>query len=45
MSSILFSLPELYNAYKTWVSKNPQSLSDYETSAKWISYFIAGYSY
>ncbi|XP_066145034.1 peroxisomal membrane protein PEX16 [Euwallacea fornicatus] len=42
MTSILLSLPELYNSYKAWVSKNPQTASDYETSAKWISYFIAG---
>ncbi|CAG9766513.1 unnamed protein product [Ceutorhynchus assimilis] len=42
MSSILFSLPELLNSYKKWVSKNPQMASDYETSAKWISYFITG---
>lgn len=42
MSSVLLSLPEIYNAYKNWVSKNPQSLGDWETSAKWISYFIAG---
>ncbi|XP_018563726.1 peroxisomal membrane protein PEX16 [Anoplophora glabripennis] len=42
MSSILLTLPEIYNAYKNWVRKNPQSLGDWETSAKWISYFIAG---
>ncbi|ENN79998.1 peroxisomal membrane protein PEX16 [Dendroctonus ponderosae] len=42
MSSLLLSLPELFNSYKTWVSKNPQIASDYESTAKWISYFLAG---
>ncbi|KAG5885907.1 hypothetical protein JTB14_012154 [Gonioctena quinquepunctata] len=42
MSSVLFSFPEIYNSYKAWVCKNPQSLGDWENSAKWISYFIAG---
>lgn len=42
MSTILFSLPELFNSYKAWVSKNPTSLSDWEQSAKWISYIVAG---
>lgn len=44
MPSILLSLPEIFNAYKRWVIKNPNSLSDYELTAKWISYFIAGKS-
>lgn len=42
MSSVLFSLPELYNWYKEWVSKNPQTIGDYEITAKLVSYFIAG---
>ncbi|VEN56783.1 unnamed protein product [Callosobruchus maculatus] len=42
MSTLLFSLPEFYNSYKTWVSKNPNSLGDWENTAKWVSYFIAG---
>lgn len=42
MSSFLFSLPEVYNSYKLWVSKNPQLAGDLESTAKWISYFIAG---
>lgn len=42
MSSILLSLPEIYASYKTWISQNPQFASECETSAKWISYFIAG---
>ncbi|KAF2905971.1 hypothetical protein ILUMI_00202 [Ignelater luminosus] len=42
MSSAIFSLPELYASYKNWISKNPQTASEFETTAKWISYFIAG---
>lgn len=42
MSTILLSLPEIFASYKNWVSQNPQHASDYETTAKWISYFIAG---
>ncbi|KAJ3659141.1 hypothetical protein Zmor_010846 [Zophobas morio] len=42
MSSVLLSLPEIFASYKNWVSQNPQSISDCETTAKWISYFIAG---
>lgn len=42
MSALLLSLPEVFENYKAWVSKNPLVASDFETSAKWISYFIAG---
>ncbi|KAJ9601074.1 hypothetical protein L9F63_000809 [Diploptera punctata] len=42
MSSALFTLPELYRSYKNWVSQNPQVVGDFESLAKWISYFIAG---
>ncbi|XP_060531810.1 peroxisomal membrane protein PEX16 [Cylas formicarius] len=42
MTSVLLSLPDLYNSYKNWVSKNPQNASEYETASKWLSYFIAG---
>ncbi|KAK5643071.1 hypothetical protein RI129_006916 [Pyrocoelia pectoralis] len=42
MSSALFSLPELYHSYKDWVVKHPQTTSDFETTVKWVSYFIAG---
>lgn len=45
MSSILFSLPELYISYKKWVSSHPQLASDFETTTKWVSYFIAGIYY
>ncbi|KAF5301438.1 hypothetical protein FQA39_LY02167 [Lamprigera yunnana] len=42
MSSAIFSLPEIYNSYKNWITKNPQTTSEFETTIKWISYFIAG---
>lgn len=42
MSSILLSLPELFSKYKKWVSDHPQMASDFETTVKWVSYFIAG---
>lgn len=42
MSSIIFTLPDLFASYKKWVSKNPLLASDYETAAKWVSYFVAG---
>lgn len=35
-------IKQLYEAYKKFVSENPQTISDLETTAKWISYFIAG---
>lgn len=36
------SLLELYHSYKKWVSDNPLMASDFETTAKWISYIFAG---
>lgn len=42
MSAILRSLPELYTSYKDWVSQNPQVAGDFESTVKWLSYFIAG---
>ncbi|XP_046394019.1 peroxisomal membrane protein PEX16 [Ischnura elegans] len=42
MSSAVNSLAEFYCAYKEWVSQNPQKSADLETTAKWVSYFIAG---
>jgi peroxin-16 len=43
MSAILRSLPELYASYKDWVSHNPQVAGDFESTVKWLSYFIAGW--
>nr|CAD7258574.1 unnamed protein product [Timema shepardi] len=42
MSSIVFSLPELYLSYKKWVSANPHTVSEVESIIKWVSYLIAG---
>ncbi|CAB3388118.1 Hypothetical predicted protein [Cloeon dipterum] len=36
------SIAELFAAYKTWISSNPQLTSDLETTVKWVSYFLAG---
>ncbi|XP_026289457.1 peroxisomal membrane protein PEX16 [Frankliniella occidentalis] len=36
------SLKELYLSYKKWVGDNPLMASDFEMSAKWISYIFAG---
>ncbi|XP_045480015.1 peroxisomal membrane protein PEX16 [Harmonia axyridis] len=38
--SLRFS--DFYNNYRNWVSKNPQVSTDFETTARWLSYFIAG---
>lgn len=35
-------LKHILKAYETWVSKNPETVCDVETTAKWVSYFIAG---
>ena len=37
-----FSLRGLVESYKKWVSANPQKTAEFESTAKWISYFIAG---
>ncbi|KAK9680009.1 Peroxisomal membrane protein (Pex16) [Popillia japonica] len=42
MSTLLFSLPDLFEKYKNWIVRNPEKANDFETTAKWISYFIAG---
>ncbi|ALC44784.1 Pex16 [Drosophila busckii] len=32
----------LIKSYEDWVAKNPNVIGDFETTAKWVSYFIAG---
>ncbi|KAM7355347.1 peroxisomal biogenesis factor 16 [Cochliomyia hominivorax] len=36
------NLKQLVKSYETWVAKNPDTVCDVETTAKWLSYFIAG---
>lgn len=42
LKEAIIQVKELFQAYKKFVSENPQTISDLETTAKWISYFIAG---
>lgn len=35
-------LKEIWMRYVEWVSRNPQTTSEIESSVKWISYFLAG---
>lgn len=35
-------LKEIWVRYVEWVSRNPQTTSEIESSVKWISYFLAG---
>lgn len=42
MTSILLNVPQFYREYKSWISKNPQTASELETTIKYLSYFIAG---
>ncbi|GJQ82350.1 hypothetical protein Trydic_g421 [Trypoxylus dichotomus] len=42
MSTFLLSLPDLFDKYKNWIIRNPEKANDFETTAKWISYFVAG---
>ncbi|KRT86327.1 hypothetical protein AMK59_768, partial [Oryctes borbonicus] len=42
MSTLLLSLPDLFEKYKNWIVRNPEKANDFETTVKWISYFVAG---
>ncbi|KAL5273734.1 PEX16 family protein [Megaselia abdita] len=42
IKEVNLQIKELFQAYKKFVSENPQTISDLETTAKWISYFFAG---
>lgn len=35
-------LANIVKAYECWVAKNPETVCDVETTAKWVSYFVAG---
>lgn len=37
------NLKHIIKAYETWVAKNPETVCDVETTAKWVSYFVAGW--
>ncbi|XP_013116369.1 peroxisomal membrane protein PEX16 [Stomoxys calcitrans] len=32
----------ILKSYESWVEKNPQTIGDFEMTAKWASYFVAG---
>lgn len=38
----MVDLKHLIKSYETWVAKNPETVCDVETTAKWVSYFISG---
>ncbi|BFF97353.1 peroxisomal membrane protein PEX16 [Drosophila madeirensis] len=36
------TLKGMLKSYEAWVASNPDVVGDFETTAKWVSYFIAG---
>lgn len=42
MAFSLDKITELYSKYKSWIRKNPERTEEYETTAKWLSYLLAG---
>lgn len=42
MTTYINTIKHLFESYKVWVAQNPQVITDVETTAKWVSYFIAG---
>ncbi|KAI5702900.1 hypothetical protein M8J76_004324 [Diaphorina citri] len=45
MTSVVVKVPmfqELYCSYKKWISKNPDSATNLESTLKWVSWYLTG---
>lgn len=42
MAKVLDAFSDIFESYKSWVSANPHTVGDLETTVKWVSYFISG---